>query len=430
MKNSLIIFKKKISIFLVLAVTILYGLSYIEVAEDHSLYGYLFDNYIHLNRRYVDVKKTKEVQLDEFQLLLDDSIITNIKNEYKYPNGKNSYQRSWEKFKAKLIFKNDTFETQIKGHGVTPVNHINLQGCFSIRVKLLNNKAIYGYNKFSFVVIERTLNRNMVLYTFSKTANLYHKPSFLVKLKLNNNSFFPYNLEPSNKVYCKNENIFYSKININKKGPIGFFKKEKTIFINKFNLPSTKTSSFTDVIILNSDQIKNISIHEEYYSKYLAVLFSLNFNGHGISNESNFMVHHDKYRWIPVIHRDNVPEKITNDTSQNITSHFKHQISKMTELYGDEFFITQLISKPEFKEKLRTEIRNIILQKEQIMSEIISQNRVYERLLSGGFLDVYFNWRDENKLPKAYKSTFLDVSLLENNFSFWEEKLDQNSFWK
>ena len=84
MKNSLIIFKKKISIFLVLAVTILYGLSYIEVAEDHSLYGYLFDNYIHLNRRYVDVKKTKEVQLDEFQLLLDDSIITNIKNEYKY----------------------------------------------------------------------------------------------------------------------------------------------------------------------------------------------------------------------------------------------------------------------------------------------------------------------------------------------------------
>lgn len=420
---------KKIIYAIIVITSIFSFFTFYEVADNHSLAGYIYDNYIHFNRRIVVREKVKNVELEEFQLFAADSVFFDIHNEYFIGLSRKGAERSWKTHSAKLVYKNDTFNVKIKGHGISPVRHTNMFGKYSIRVILKPGQEIFGYRKFSFVVLERTLNRNMVLSKFSELLNLYFKPSYLVKLSINNSEFYPYNLEPSNKNFCKNNLLRYEKINKNKKGPIGFFSNEKTIFKKRYKAPH-EMSDYIKLKIINSAADSIAFVHRSYYAKYLAICLVLRFNGHGMSNESNFMVHSDLYDWVPVIHRDNIPQYVRNDKSKNIKEYFKEQLSEISQLYGEEYFLSQLFNYPTFLQELRKEVEYIVNHYTDIEDEIIESNKKYEQLLGGGFLDIHFNWRDESQLPEAYRSTFVDINLIEGNLNFWAKKINNNYYWK
>jgi hypothetical protein len=406
--------------FIFLLLISLFFIGEIKVSNVQNVNGFLLEKYLHNPKKVIDFAKVAELDIPEYQLLIDTNDLNKIILAYDFKTESNE----WETFKGKLIFQQDTFKVKISGHGDTPSNCHKKKNRVSLRIQC--KKKIKGVKKFSFILFEPHGNRPKTLEIFSKQLGLIMKPSTLVKLNINSSLNWPMFIEPSTKSFCKSKELLYSKNGLLK----------SSIQCYELSIKEVKGRYKSDSSTIHPAFLKFLKDYNynqsdiSFFSKHFALQLILDLNGHGLTGENAVFVVDKKTENLQLlVGRDDIAG-VCNTSWGNISLHYQDQIKLFVKEHGEEILFSALIKEKEFLDSSRVNLNFLIKNRDQIMEEFYEYNKMTESLYSGKFLDIHFNWRDKCELNENVFIPDVTRCLLDNNFTYWESKIQDDKFWK
>ncbi|MDA9328511.1 hypothetical protein N9Q76_00105 [Flavobacteriales bacterium] len=403
-------------------IAIIFLLGRIRINETQNVNGYIIENYLHQSKREVDVAEILNKDVEGFKLLIDTNKLKAISREY---DGKTE-DIEWNSYKAKLIFKGDTFKVSVSGHADTPSCH-KKGNRISLRFKIKGKKRINGVKKFSLVLFDPIGNRSKALELFAGVLDVKMKPSHLVSLVVNENKVWPMHFEPSTKHYTRVNGLLYRKVNLYKSA-IQCYTNSKLAIDSIFASDSSSIhASFRE--LAKGEEYSFNKEESSHLAKHMAVQLVLDLNGHGLTGE-NFVFVFDKRKgeFRPVLTRDDIPG-VCDTSGVSLTEHYKFQVRKYIKEHGDEILFSSLIKSQSFVDSVRVHVNSLISMRTPILEEFMEYNKITESLFSGKFLDVHFNWRDHCEMDERIFLPNVSPCMINNNLDFWSKKVNEYDFW-
>lgn len=392
----------------------------IKVNEKNNVQGYIVDNYLTKYRRVVSPEEIVNIDVKSYQLTIDPQYLKAIYDAYDLKTA----DIQWEKYPGQLKYKKKTLNVIVSGHANTPSCHKN-DSMISLRVKVNGKGKIHGMKKFSFILFRPMGNRPMALKLFGDELDYPVKPSKLVHLVINDSLNWPMHFEPSNKSYFKKLKCNYKKVKL--------FKSAVQCYSH--SIEDVKKWRKIDSTIVDKSFLKYLDsnyefndIERSYLVRHLAIQFLLDLSGHGLSGENFVFVLDKEKNGFPILTRSDIPG-VCKTSFGNVYDHYKDQIKKFEIEHGVEKLFSPLLKQKSFREDVRQHIRTVLKNRVNIIEDFMDYNSTTEKLYSGKFLDVHFNWRDRCETDERVFLPHVSPCTLNHNLDFWESKVDDDSFW-